>query len=278
MSGYSYRLEHQYSSGNRQSSSSLNRNLFGGHAAPMYHGGSYQTSTIQPNASTINSSYSKYSYQARERTPEKYPSYSPSALETPPPKRSLLLQLTELDNTGAQSTATSRGLYQTPKGDSTLRRERIGLPGNSIGMSPRQSLTAGRRMSQSFLDQPVGAFSVGHETREHRDSSANRVAQLLESLPPTFDNLKKEGFDIQEIDKEQKINTELLRVGKGLLEMIRAVQTGVEAAKAANSETIKKVLPALDTKLAGGHERLEDTKRRLRDSHKIDLGAPSPAQ
>lgn len=101
---------------------------------------------------------------------------------------------------------------------------------------------------------------------------------MLESLPPTFDHLKKEGFDIQEIDKEQKINTELLRVGKGLLEMIRAVQTGVEAAKAANSETIKKVLPALDTKLAGGHERLEDTKRRLRDSHKVDLNAPTPAQ
>ena len=279
MSGYPFRVENRYPEARRDSSSSITRRIMTTTTSNYINTTSPSIYTDKPSYLATTSLHTKYSSHARERTPEKYPALSTWNYDTPSrlPLASRL-KLQELDTSLGQTTASARRPSLTSKGIDTPIH---GIPAYPLAAthisSPGQAPISARRLSYSMSEQAVGAFSPSAQVREHRESSASRAAGLLEALPPTFDHLKKEGFDIQHIDNEQKINSELLRVGRGLLDMIKAVHVGIEAAKTANTvEAIKHVIPSLDSRLNCTKERLDDTKRRLRDSHKVDLADKPP--
>lgn len=97
-------------------------------------------------------------------------------------------------------------------------------------------------------------------------------AKAKQNPPLSFDQLEKEGFDFKMIDKEDKINNEMKRVGKGLLEISNCLRDTILKLKISKDPTeVSKILPDLNSKIEGRNERIEDSKKRLNNLFKVSI-------
>ena len=104
-----------------------------------------------------------------------------------------------------------------------------------------------------------------------RERSPSEILRSV-SLPPTFDHLKNEGFEIDAIVKEQKINQELSKVTQRLFEIAKSVKETIRMYNHEPLETIKATVPILQAKITCDQERVRDSKRRLSEYFNIDIG------
>ena len=90
----------------------------------------------------------------------------------------------------------------------------------------------------------------------------------------SFDCLRDAGFDIDNIEKERKVNGDLTKVTKGLLDMSRNIKNVIDTLKIEGSES-KNSIRGLEDRLQVNQERVDDSKKRLEHSLSLarDAGA-----
>ena len=91
------------------------------------------------------------------------------------------------------------------------------------------------------------------------------------ALPKGFERLEEQGFAMGQIEQEEQITQELLKVGRGLLGISRLVQDSLAALRSSKREEAERVIPALGSRIDCGRERLSDYKKRLRNNFKVCL-------
>ena len=92
---------------------------------------------------------------------------------------------------------------------------------------------------------------------------------LQQTAPVTFDNLEKEGFQMDNISKEQKINAEMVKLGRSLLDIARHLKDQIYAVK--NTSDFNAVMPALNSRIECDQARINDYKRRLSNSFNVTI-------
>jgi hypothetical protein len=103
---------------------------------------------------------------------------------------------------------------------------------------------------QTFLEESPSAF-------DKKQFAAN------EKPPSTFEQLNEQGFEIKKIEEEGMITHELLKVGRGLLDMSQLVRDSVTALRTSKKEDMERLIPALNSRIDCGRERIDDSKKRL---------------
>ncbi len=103
-----------------------------------------------------------------------------------------------------------------------------------------------------------------------RGSSPRRTT-ASEKQPTSFARLGEQGFEFGRIEQEQKITQELLKVGRGLLDLSQLLRESLSSLRTAKREDVERMLPSLDSRIACRRERIGDYKRRLSNSFKVSL-------
>ena len=71
------------------------------------------------------------------------------------------------------------------------------------------------------------------------------------------------------IIKEQKINIELVKLGRSLLDIVRHLKDQISAVK--NTNDLEAILPALNSRIECDQARISDYKRRLSNSFNVTI-------
>ena len=155
-------------------------------------------------------------------------------------------------------------VLKTPTKESGLQLSGRSTTRNGTGhKSPREERTDRSPDIQeikrlTFLDESPAGFD-------------KKLFMAAEKQPANFERLTELGFEFGQIDREEKITRELLKVGKGLLDISQLVKDSLATLRSSKREDVERIIPSINSRIDCGRDRIGDYKKRLSNNFKVCL-------